>query len=102
MVYYSFDTTITTELLNKVILRTEQVGGDVRLVTLDLGNKTLLSQLKVKMTKLLIHFHILIHLINSVVLFFSSPKDPFPFHIQTQRRQLRERLYLPCRMFLTV
>ena len=61
MVYYSFDTTITMELLNKVILRTEQVGGDVRLVTLDLGNKTLLSQLKVKMTKLLIHFHILIH-----------------------------------------
>ena len=58
MVYYSFDTTITTELLNKVILRIEQVGGDVRLVTLDLGNKTLLSQLKVKRTKLIMKFYI--------------------------------------------
>lgn len=48
MVYYSFDTRVTLELLNKVILRTEQAGGDVRLVSMDLGNKTLLSQLKVK------------------------------------------------------
>ena len=48
VVYYSFDTRVTLELLNKVILRTEQAGGDVRLVSMDLGNKTLLSQLKVK------------------------------------------------------
>ena len=52
VIYYNFDTilerergkaSMDLELLNQLIARVEEAGGSVRSVTMDMGNKTLLS-----------------------------------------------------------
>ena len=59
IVYYNFDSilerdrgkgraNIDLELLGEIIERVEQAGGLVRSITMDMGNRTLLSECKVK------------------------------------------------------
>ena len=61
VIYYNFDTVlewdrgkgkanIDLELLGEIIERVERAGGLVRSVTMDMGNRTLLSECKVNIS----------------------------------------------------
>ena len=47
LIYYDFDTPMEMELLNVLIIRSEEAGAHVRSLVLDMGNQKLLSQLGV-------------------------------------------------------
>ena len=47
LIYYDFDVNMTKKLLDELITRTEKAGGKVRLVGGDMGNPTLLKELRV-------------------------------------------------------
>ena len=47
VIYYDFDQNMNMQLLSDLISQIEAVGGAVRSITLDMGNRTILSQCKV-------------------------------------------------------
>ena len=47
VIYYDFDQNMDIQLLSGLISQIEAVGGAVRSITLDMGNRTILSQCKV-------------------------------------------------------
>ena len=49
VVFYDFDRGMDLKLLEEIIKRVEKAGAAVRTITLDMGNKTLLSQCQVNM-----------------------------------------------------